>query len=200
MIIDYVKADTMQRYSAETLRTLMGIDIDNAERVKASGFLPVINTYPEHDPTLYYTREREGGLKAVEGGYVREHMLVAYDLDTAKARMKARIAAMRWERETGGIEIDGMEILTGAEDLARLTATLNGLTAAGLADTSFKAVNGWATVTLEELKAIQAAIVTFTEACFAEERRLDDAVDACGSVAELAALDLESGWPDRKVE
>jgi hypothetical protein len=67
---------------------------------------------------------------------------------------------------------------------------------AGLTSVDFKAASGWVELTLDQLVAIAGAIAEHVQACFSRERALHEAVDAAQSVAELAALDIESGWPN----
>lgn len=56
----------------------------------------------------------------------------AEQLQAAKDSLKARATSMRWERETGGIKIGGMEILTGVEDQNRITTVMANAQRSGL--------------------------------------------------------------------
>ncbi|WP_282275182.1 DUF4376 domain-containing protein [Stenotrophomonas sp. PS02297] len=115
----------------------------------------------------------------------------AQTLEEAKQQLRERATALRWERETGGITVGGVRVLTGIEDQNRIATALVGAPAT----LDFKADSGWVTLTLAELQAIAAAITTHVQACFTAERAHHEAIDALPSLAAVAAYDVEAGWP-----
>lgn len=194
----FYNPETKQMFTAAVLAT-MGIDAANAAHIAANNLFPVSYAYPTYDTALYDIKP-VATLKTVNGGYVQEFTVVERgDLDSVKNAMKERVTAKRWEVETGGIDIDGLEIQSGIDDQNRIATAIQGMEAAGMSETDFKAANGWASITLEQLKGVRVAMAMHVEACFKRERALHEAIDACTSVAEIAALDLTAGWPEKAV-
>jgi hypothetical protein len=95
------------------------------------------------------------------------------DLATQKTRLLARLAQRRWEVETGGITINGAQILTDRESTAMLAGALQllGLSPEG-ATVKWKAATGFISLDLPSLQAIALAVGQHVQACFAREATL----------------------------
>lgn len=115
----------------------------------------------------------------------------ALTLEELKQQLRERATQLRWEHETGGIDLGDVRVLTGIEDQNRIATALIGAPAT----LDFKAESGWVTLTLAELQAIAAAITTHVQACFTAERAHHEAIEALPSLATVAAYDVEAGWP-----
>lgn len=111
-------------------------------------------------------------------------------LDDAKRQLRERASALRWQHETGGIDIGGVRVLTGIEDQNRIASALIGAPAT----LDFKAESGWVTLTLAELQGIAAAITAHVQACFTAERVHHEAIDALDTLEAAQAYDVEAGW------
>lgn len=197
MTQNYINTQTGKLFTELLLKT-MGIDASNAAQLEANHLEPVTYAYPAYDKALY-TIEPKPELTKVAHGYVQEFNVVDRSVESAKEALKERVTSKRWEIETGGIEIDGFEIQTDIADQNRIDSTINGMEAAGMAETPFKGANGWSNITLDGLKQVRVAIVQHVEACFAREYALHQAIDACSTIKELAAVDIEAGWPNKVV-
>ena len=115
----------------------------------------------------------------------------AVTLDDAKQRLRERATQLRWEHETGGINVGGVRVLTGTEDQNRIASAL-----IGAPETlDFKGESGWVTLTLAELQGIAAAITAHVQACFTAERAHHEAIDALASLEAAGSYDVEAGWP-----
>jgi hypothetical protein len=117
---------------------------------------------------------------------------------TAAQALMARTSEMRWQHETGGINIDAVRVATAIEDQNRITSVVANAVAAGVEAVDFKAESGWVSLSLSELQAIACAIARHVQACFTAERSHHDAIQALaaiGDVAGLAAYNVEEGWP-----
>lgn len=135
--------------------------------------------------------EAEPGLRVVwRGTWVQEPEVVP-DLDELKAKLIAQVTALRWKRETGGIIVGGVRVLTGIEDQNRIAGALIGAPAT----LDFKAESGWVTLTLTELQGIAAAITAHVQACFTAERLHHEAINALTDVADAQDYDVTTGWP-----
>lgn len=118
-------------------------------------------------------------------------LALASTLDQAKLALHETVTAMRWEKETAGITVNGVRVLTGIEDQNRIASVL----AVGPASVDFKAANGWVTLTLAQLQQIADAIGAHVQACFTAERAHHEAIDALTDMAAAQAYDVTTGWP-----
>ena len=147
--------------------------------------------------TLGYDHAQEAG-DAGPGWLYADGVLVPPDspapaatLDEAKQQLREQATELRWQHETGGITVGGVRVLTGTEDQNRIASALIGAPAT----LDFKAESGWATLTLEQLQGIAAAITAHVQACFSAERIHHEAIDALETLEEVQEYDIETGWP-----
>lgn len=115
----------------------------------------------------------------------------AVTLDDVKQQLRERATELRWQHETGGIDIGGVRVLTGIEDQNRIASALIGAPAT----LDFKAESGWVTLTLAELQGIAGAITAHVQACFTAEREHHEAIDALASLEAAGSYDVEAGRP-----
>ena len=115
----------------------------------------------------------------------------ALTLEEIKRQLRERASALRWQHETGGIDIGGVRVLTGIEDQNRIASALIGAPAT----LDFKSESGWVTLTLAELQGIAAAITAHVQACFTAERIHHEAIDALDTLEAAQAYNVEAGWP-----
>ncbi|QII29544.1 DUF4376 domain-containing protein [Stenotrophomonas maltophilia] len=91
-------------------------------------------------------------------------------LAEVKADLLAAVTAERWNRETGGITIAGVQVGTALDDQNRLSGVLSAIQLGGLESVDFKAQSGWVQLTAPELQGIALAISAHVQACFTAER------------------------------
>lgn len=106
------------------------------------------------------------------------------------------LAAERYRRETAGLIVDGHTVLTDRQSQALIT----GAHALALAEgpgfaTRFKTADGFVTLDQAQVIALAVAVGRHIQACFAREAEIAATVAAARTVAEVRAVDLESGWP-----
>ncbi|MBB5862583.1 DUF4376 domain-containing protein [Xanthomonas sp. 3058] len=116
-------------------------------------------------------------------------------VETMRAALRALTTQRRWEFETGGIAIGGVQVGTSTEDQNRISTVLAAADLGTVETVDFKANSGWVTLTLGEIRGIAAAISSHVQACFTAERAHHEAIDALDSIEELQAYDVSSGWP-----
>ncbi len=153
----------------------------------AKGLRWVPDTPPAYDPATQITPTP---VLPVTGGAV-QYSVTPIPLETVRATRLAALATHRYERETGGISVNGASIRTDRESQAALAAKRLGR----LATTDWKAEYGWITLDQAALEAVQQAVTEYVEACFARERALCEAIAAAADVAALIAIDITTGWP-----
>lgn len=103
----------------------------------------------------------------------------------------ARIAARRWEAETGGTVIEGLPVPTDRESQALIT----GATVQAMIDPSytlnFKTAAGFVTLTAQQVIGMASAVRGHVQACFDREAQLLNVLNA----GDLTNALLEEGWP-----
>ena len=116
-------------------------------------------------------------------------------LAAAKTDRLAELADTRWQRETGGITLNGAAIATDRQS----QALVNGALALVSADPSrlidWKTASGWTRLDAATVAGIAFAVGAHVQACFSRERQLAEAIDAAADFAALDAIDLAAGWP-----
>lgn len=116
-------------------------------------------------------------------------------LDEVKADLAAAATAERWNRETGGIVLGGVQVGTTLDDQNRLSGVLSAIQLGGLESVDFKAQSGWVQLTAPELQGIALAISAHVQACFTAERAHHEAIEQLQTQAEVDAYDVMAGWP-----
>ncbi|WP_372380308.1 DUF4376 domain-containing protein [Xanthomonas sp. NCPPB 1062] len=115
-------------------------------------------------------------------------------LETLRTALRAAATQRRWECETGGITIGGVQVGTSTEDQNRISTVLAAADLGTVEQVDFKAISGWVTLTLAEIRGIAAAISAHVQACFTAERAHHEAIGAMTSIEELRAYDVATGW------
>ena len=118
-------------------------------------------------------------------------------LINVKNALKAEVATLRYEKETGGVLLpNGANIRTDRESQAQLNAAYSSLKNGLIESTFWKADGGvWVSVTLTEIEPIAQIVANHVAACFAAERVHCEAIDQIDAVEGLGAYDLTVGWP-----
>ncbi|WP_256775412.1 MULTISPECIES: DUF4376 domain-containing protein [unclassified Stenotrophomonas] len=116
-------------------------------------------------------------------------------LSDIKEQLVAAATALRWEKETGGIELGGVRVGTTLDDQNRISGVLSAIALGGLAEVDFKAQNGWVKLTAAEIQGIAQYISAHVQACFSAERVHHEAIERLVSTEELATYDLTQYWP-----
>lgn len=103
-----------------------------------------------------------------------------------------RIAARRWQVETGGTTVAGVQVNTERDSQALLTGSAFAATLDPAYHIKWKAATGFVDLTGEQILGIASQVRAFVQACFSREAELLGAV-ADGSIT---AQMLEEGWPE----
>jgi len=94
----------------------------------------------------------------------------------------------RWEKETGGIEIDGAIIDTSVESQNRINGAYNYALENPAKNVSFKAASGWVQLSAEEMIAIGRAVGDHVQGMFALERAIAAEI-ASGTITTVEQID-----------
>jgi hypothetical protein len=115
----------------------------------------------------------------------------------AKAAKRADLANIRWEHETGGINVDGLTVPTDRETQTIVDRLVKAFDDGDLTDpVSFKRSAGdWLTIDADTARLIKRLGAQHVQVCFSRECVLDGEIAAAADRAALNAIDLTQGWP-----
>lgn len=113
----------------------------------------------------------------------------AEQIESLRADLLAQAAARRWEVETGGITVDGVEIRTDRESQAMLSGAITFCDLENQAVINWKAANGWEQIEETGLRAIALAVGRHIQEQFTIEAALAEAINAATDLAGLQALE-----------
>jgi hypothetical protein len=125
------------------------------------------------------------------------HWLDGRTLADAVGDKLAALGCRRYDVETAGISVSGVEVRTDRESQAMLTgawAMFRQLGAEAPA-VQWKGRDGWHSLGQAEIDAIATAVAEHVEACFAAERAHHDAICSLTTIEEVDAYDITVGWP-----
>lgn len=117
-------------------------------------------------------------------------------LAAARTRRLAELAARRWQAESAGILVAGARVATDTVSQGKLTAAALAAVRDPAYTLTWKCADG-AFVALDapRILALADAARAYVQAAFDREAVLADAIAAAASQADLAAIDLDAGWP-----
>ncbi|MBA5956230.1 DUF4376 domain-containing protein [Pseudomonas lactis] len=108
------------------------------------------------------------------------------------AEWAGRIAARRFQAETGGVTVQGIPVNTERDSQSLLTGAAFAASLDPGYHIKWKAATGFVDLTGEQIIGIASQVRAFVQACFSREAELLGAV-ADGSIT---AQMLEEGWPE----
>lgn len=179
----------------EVVGNISGFRNADAATQRAHGFFPLVGDPPTHDP-LY---ERvigpvySIGADVVTATYSAE----GRPLDDIKTDLKAKVSALRWAKETGGVAAGGQVIRSDEVSQAKLNGAVTLINSdPSLTSIDWEAQPGvWVTASREEILALGIAVGRHVQSCFSRARALHEMIAAAASKEELQAIDIEAGWP-----
>ena len=167
--------------------------LDNEPDRNALGLYLVREQQPGYDPrthTLAFD-----GVELVEGIYHARYSLAPLPSEQVRADLMDAATSKRWDVMTGGVTLPGgISVGTTIDDQNRISSVIANAQMAGVESMDFKAQSGWATLSLDQVRGIAAAVALHVHACYAAERAHHEAI-AAASETELMAYDINTGWP-----
>lgn len=156
---------------------------------------------PAYDSLTQSRTEAEPSL--VNGVWVQQWVVVALpqaDVDAniiaGKADLKARVTEKRSQVEEGGTTIAGVAVKTDAGSQAKLTGALNFVGRNPIRTIKWKTAAGtFAPLNKAAIEAISDGVGEFVALCFDAEAAHYAAIDALTTPAQVAAYDVNTGWP-----
>ena len=156
-------------------------DPPSPESLEGSGWaLLEIDPQPSGDFTLGEVREEDGR-------YFRGWVLA----DLTDEQWTDKIAARRWQVETGGTTVEGVQVNTERDSQALLTGAAFAASLDPNYQIKWKAATGFVELTGAQVIDLASQVRAFVQACFNREAELLGAVADGSITAEM----LEEGWP-----
>lgn len=183
--------------------TVAGDELDrmSADELAGYGFVRVEEPAPQSVPfgkrlaAIAYAIAEDGTVTASQS-------LEDVPLEDLKAGLKASVSSKRWEVETSGCEIaPGIRVRTDETSQAKLNGAVALMEKAAARGLDIPAIpweaqaGEFVDLTLDNLVSAGLSVGLRVQSTFAVKRGLFVAIDAAQSVDELAAIDLETGWP-----
>lgn len=107
------------------------------------------------------------------------------------AEWAGRIAARRFQAETGGVTVQGIPVNTERDSQSLLTGAAFAASFDPAYQIKWKAATGFVDLTAQQIIGVASAVRAFVQACFNREAELLGAVADRSITAEM----LEEGWP-----
>lgn len=117
-------------------------------------------------------------------------------IETAIASKLADLAAYRFKRETGGITVNGINILTDRESQATLTGAYVAVQLNPDRMIDWKASDStWTQIDKSTVEFLAGAVADHVQACFSAEKTLSAAIQSLETVDDVLAYDVAVEWP-----
>lgn len=123
--------------------------------------------------------------------HVDAHMgKVDKDIEQVKRELKAKVAELRWLKETAGLDVDGSIVKTDRESQGTLSGAVSYVELDPTTTVTWKTENGWVELNRTQIEAMALAVASHVQACFSQEKAYGVQIDACTTLAELDALEF----------
>jgi hypothetical protein len=166
-----------------------------ADDLEPFGVVPVAAS---DRPSLLPGQQAVEAEPALIGDAWTQQWTVEGDLAAVKAAMLAALAERRWQAEEAGTTLGAMPLATDRVTQAKLTAVY--FKAAAESDftiPNWKVAPGvFVTLDATAILAAGDAVRAFVQLCFDNEASLAAEIEVAADFDALAAIDLETGWPE----
>lgn len=185
-----VKDNEIIRYNIERPKAYKNISFgSNAtdNDFRQVGLYPIVDSLPEYNSA---TQKIDGVTYSFDGNQVNKVYQIA-DIDISyllQAKLD-QLAALRYEKETAGIEVNGSRIRTDRETQSILDSAQRKAESNPDLVVDWKGENGWVELTSPQIIAIGSAVFDHVQACFKRERELSELLDID------IETDITTGWP-----
>lgn len=172
-------------------RHVSGLDLLAAEDLAELGWLPAEVTRTEIDELTHHLAGPSVTIEA--GGVQITYTAAALDPADARANLKAYAARKRFEVETGGLTINGVQVATDRESQSLINGAYALIQREPERLIKWKALSGFVELDAAAITALAAAVATHVQAAFSAEAEVVAAIDA-GLIVTREGIDA-AGWP-----
>jgi hypothetical protein len=166
----------------------------SAEQLKEHGWYPCDVVNESFNPRF---ESRNPPIITFDGERVTvTHQIIPKSLEAIKTETAEMLAAIRYEKETAGITVNGIHLLTDDRSKSLLVGKALKASIDPATTCNWKTPAGWVTLNAEQLISLATTLDAYVQACFDREGEIAAQIDAATTVAEIEAIDLNAGWPD----
>lgn len=133
---------------------------------------------------------------SVDGGNV-QWVVADISINQAKATAISKIAELRYQYETGGVVVGGRTVSTARDSQSMISGAFCYSLASPDTLVQFKTLNGWVSLTSEEIKGIALVVGNHVQHCFAVEKTHCDNINALSDVEAIRVYmsqNANQGW------
>lgn len=162
------------------------------------GELAEIGVSDIHEQAVPYGQRVVGrSLDVIVDQVVETLDLEPIPLADLKAERLAGLRERRWVAESGGVTVGGVLVASDEKGQGKIAGAIQLFEK----DPTLEAIDweaqpgAWITIAAATATATGIAVGRHVQACFSHARALNAAIDAAETAEQLAAIDIEEGWP-----
>lgn len=175
-------------------RNVSSLNALSNDELAEFGWFPVMDETPDYDGRWQVTGAASYQIETAHVVMTKE--VVALSLEAVKTRRLSELAALRYTKETGGIEVSGQNIKTDRESQAMLNGALAFVTQSPAALIDWKVAPGeFVQLNAAQITAIATAVAQHVQACFSAEKDHAELIANCNTPQAAAQHDITVGWP-----
>lgn len=141
-----------------------------------------------------FVRVESGALVLIDGVWTQTWNQVPTPVADAQTQLLGSLATTRYEAQIAPVTINGVAVSADSTSLLMLKSAIDYLNGSTTATVNFKAISGWATVSLSQLQELATAINAQIQTCFANEYVHTQAILKLDTIDALSTYDLTTGW------
>lgn len=118
------------------------------------------------------------------------------NLELLKQRLLAKLSQVRWERETGGVQVMGALVKTDRESQSTITGAFAMARADSATTVQWKANNGFVALDSDAVIMFGSAVFAHVQGCFAHEAAFTAQINKCTKLVDLLVIAemIGEGW------
>lgn len=166
-----------------------------------NGYYKVVYDLQEYIPELQklVIRHRDDWI-IQEDCVVATYDVIDISIEDLKRNRQYDVTQKRWDVMVGGVTLpNGVIVNSSIEDQNRITSIVANASLVGLTDedvVDFKASNGWASISIAQIKIIAGVIGQLVQTCYSVERGHFEAINELTTREDVLAYDINSNWPE----
>lgn len=179
----------------EQLRSPM-LKLNSLDQIAEAGYAPL--NFLQYSPsgTPWIEKSPEATFTLEEDGWVSmeypETQNDDADIDLCKAHLKHWTANKRYDVETDGVEVDGVEVSTDRSSQNAITKTKAAFDNGSITTIEWKNEDGsFTTHDSTSFTALADAVAAFVAKCYTAEKQAREEIEALTTINEIAAFDTD---------
>jgi len=159
--------------------------------LRMMGLVRVKDTPPQAKAWQTITRT---GVVQKNGHYETVYLVEDKALARCKNENLQSLAALRWQKETGGVEVNGVVILTDRESQSMLNGALVKVGRNPVTVIDWKTAEGWIELNKLQIESLAETVANHVQHCFSREKVLSAQILAAQTPQAVHEIDIAVGW------